>query len=266
MSVNANCIIVWDDIAIGTFDPANCPAGTHGDYDSWSATGTLSRWTIAANPIGYTFPNPIIVGGNTYTGSTSKTLLNDVDAGGSDQYIGFVLPGGAESPTVGSVAVAHFIRFDTSNNTGSDINLDQMILYPPSGGGYSVSQLQMAPSDGAIRLAGHTSPDAETISKNKVYFVVHHRDLVAETATVTVYDPDDNYSVASVSVQNGTPLVQGNVYLMQLPSGYIGDPPGSITWGDIVFIYSPTPQQLIELVTPSVISATTINFATLNVG
>jgi hypothetical protein len=251
-AVDADCIIHWEGITQGTFDHATAPTGTAGDYDSWG-TGTRSRFTVAANDLAVSWPNPVVVGETTYTTMGSNVLVNDVDAGGDDQYISFILPGGAGAPSVSSLFAACFVRFDTSNDSGGAINLDLMIFDGPSGGSYTISQLQMAASDGEIKVSAHTNsgqPSGAAIEKNKVYLMTHYRDMVNEELTVNLYDPEDNFSLASTATV-AIP-VNENCYLLRFPSGYIGDPPGSITFGDVVLIYEPTEQQMIDMVTPIV--------------
>lgn len=64
---------------------------------------------------------------------------------------------------------------------------------------------------------------------------------------MTVYDPDDDYSVVGTST---AAIGNENPYWIRFPSGYIGDPAGDITIGDVVLLYEPTSQDLIDLVTP----------------
>jgi hypothetical protein len=254
MSVSANCIIHWEGITQGAFNSATAPTGTAGDYDSWSG-GVLSRFLIAPNNLGVAWPNPVVVDSVAYTNQGLNILVNDVEDGGADQFASFVLPGGAGSPTVSSLFAACFVRFDTSNDSGGAINLDLMIFDGPSGGSYTVSQLQMAASDGEIKVAAHTNsgqPAGAAITKNKVYLMTHYRDMANNELTVNTYDPEDNFSLSSTATV-AIP-VNENCYLMRFPSGYIGDPPGSITFGDVVLIYEPTEQQMIDMVTPTLAS------------
>jgi hypothetical protein len=156
-AVDADCIIHWEGITQGTFDHATAPTGTAGDYDSWG-TGTRSRFTVAANDLAVSWPNPVVVGETTYTTMGSNVLVNDVDAGGDDQFISFILPGGAGAPTVSSLFAACFVKFDTSNDSGSSVNLDLMMFDGPGGGSWSVSQLQMQENDGTIAMEPPPGP------------------------------------------------------------------------------------------------------------
>jgi hypothetical protein len=53
---------------------------------------------------------------------------------------------------------------------------------------------------------------------------------------------------------------------LRFPSGYIGDPPGSITFGDVVLIYEPTEQQMADMVTPAGGTIGTLSVGTLIIG
>jgi hypothetical protein len=250
MSVSADCIIHWEGITQGAFNSATAATGTARDYDSWEG-GTLSRLLISPNDLGVSWPNPVVVDGVTYTNQGLNVLVNDVEDGGADQFARFILPGGAGAPTVSSLFAACFVRFDTSNDTVSSINLDLMTFDPPSGGNWSVSQLNLAANDGDIKVDAHVNGGAhggEVIDKNKVYLMTHYRNMDTLEVTVNLYDPADNFSLASTSTLSVA--AAENCYLMRFPSGYIGDPPGSITFGDVVLIYEPTEQQMIDFVTP----------------
>ena len=246
-SVQANLILHWENMPRGAVNAANLPNGSFGNYYSW-LTGTKTRWSIVAEVGSYPFPNPVVISNITWTGSGTNWLQNNTGAGSADEYLELRMPGNF-SPTVNDFVMAGHVIFSTTNTSGGSVNLDNLIWYSTSGG-YSVTQLQLDPSSGPINLAAHSgsgNAGGPTIQKGKVYFLTHlQKDGVYK---ISVYDPANNYAFVD-STQIST--YSENTYLLQMPSGYIGDPPGTIVWGDQVFIFEPTAQQLTDLVTPTV--------------
>lgn len=268
MAITVDCYVNFGAVPLGSLDQADLAAATEGDFDSWGS-GVLDRFDIVANDFGYNWPRPIICAGNTHVAPSARNLRNNAGAGTADQEIFLFLPGGAGAPTVHSMVTMRFVRFDVSNDTGASMNLDMEIVDTPSVAAWSVAQLQLAANDGAINIAAHSNTNSTpgaANAKNKVYLMTHYRDMGVPEVVISLYDPDDDFSLVSTATQS-IPANE-NCYQIRYPSGYIGDPPGFIPISDLVLLYEPTAQDLIDLVTPegSTVIVTNLNATTLRVG
>ena len=253
--LTADAIIHWEGMVQGDVDTTDLSTGSAGTYDTWESNGNSPRFDIIAIQSAGSWQRSITANEMEDDDNRGTNgMQNDADAGtGNDRTIEMRLPGGISAPTTRNIAILTTVNFNVSNPTGGNVNLDLLQFYCPGGGNWNTAQLQLEPSDGNIKIISH-STDGTTrngapvaLQKNKTYMMLVQRDHDDGMAKVSIYDPADNHALVGTSESI---VGEQNTYALEFISGYIGNPTGEITFGDVAIFYEPTDQELSDMVTP----------------
>lgn len=264
-TVTVDAYLNWDLAARGTLTQTGLTNVTKGTFNKWNDHSPYTRWSVVAGSNSLSFARPITAGGIQNSGSSTNWVYGDGNTATANGFY-FEVTGGADS-TIHGLAVAGFVVFAQSNDTGSQINHDLVLTEPGSGGSWAVMQIILPASSSTQIMDSHSesggshNSSGTAVSSATAYFYILQRDNVNHLCVVKLYDP---ITWALVTTESSAMSDDTN-YLIDWKVGYIGASPGYVMFGNQIVIYEPTTQQLSDLVTP-LAGTTTGPRVTLNRG
>ena len=256
-ATSPNIMLDWSKSPVGALTTATLSNAIVGTINSAYMDANPARWYVE-NTNGNTpaFPSTITINGTNWTGVSANWLVNNCNAGSGYNYINVIFPGGADATTTNAM-VCGFIQCNVTNTPG-DHNLDQWILNKSTiYGDFAV--MQIVPTNASVSLHVHdslTSGSSANLAVTNLtfgqsYFVMLIQDAIAQTSTVRLYSPTSPFTLlasGTVSSDNRG----GASYWLQMPSGYLGDLSGTISYGPMLIFLSPTAAQIDGVITNAV--------------
>jgi hypothetical protein len=196
----------------------------------------MPRFSIVAGENSYRFPAAITVSNRVFNSTGTNWLENNTGYGGADDIMPFHPPAG-----VINLFVAGFIKFNCLSAGGE--NLDLFVSSSTYGTGWGV--MQGRPKATTFNLIAHGSTNGSTtwgseitLTTNKTYFYTFDHNHYVGLVTIKIFDPANSFKFVDQSIAGCS--LNTNSYLLQLESGYIGDPAGSVQFGDTALWYNPS--------------------------
>lgn len=240
------------------------PHGYLAHGSSGSTNSTFERTYIDATQGSEAFISSVTVSNVTYSGVATNWLRQDAVTNMEAEYISMQLPGGPDGIYT-NLIVAGFVKFCVTNNTGSQVNLDHVVVY--GGGGWCVCQLSLD-TIGRIAILPHANTNGGStfgpgfyITPCKTYFRVSYRDGIAGRCCMKIFDPAD----WSLIGEGCAGMYAGEVsWEIEFKTGYIGNIPQNVYFGDQFMIYGATDSDYTNIVSRA-LSATFGNAILRNV-